>query len=675
MQIVLAVFSLLLLAGPLNKKIQDIAGHRFLSEKWILALIFAALILAMWRFSPGHDYWGERHEISSAIENGTRFIPGSPLAMLINLSVFTLVNSIFLIGASASTTLLSILFGGLYILAAFHLSRILHSKGKDIFRNRILSFLVVISGGYFTLFFGRGGVLPPALVFVLLFIISSILHLRGKAPLYLSAIFLILSILSYAPTFFLLPGFIYLFLIDIRGKGQKKDIAAAVIILIGSWIAVDILSGSYNSLSGPTGSIYSLFSGSSIDFSAYGLSSLIAEWGNSLLIIGPASVTALFFLILSIKNKRNSDTLDPFEERFLATISVSAYLILFLLAERSDSGLRWEIFAIAGPAFAAYSLWAMAGRLAFRSKFGYAAVLIISLGVFQSIPIIASSFSQKIGVKRLQALPLEEGRAEKIIGTRYYENERYPEATEWLERSAKKNEKDDRVWFTIGTINMLEDNIDDAVSNLMKAAALRPDDLQYTESLAEAYIEKSWMEEAVKEYKKLVKADPAQVRYWVRLGYAQNHGKMYDEAIKSYETALGFDPDNDQYLKNLTSAVLNKGSELHEEKKYEEAKSYYLRARRLYPTDWIASNNLALIAIENKDYVEAHRILSEALETNTLSWMLYYNMALVEEEFGNYEEAYEYLRLSTELNKNAPPPNDDIRRILNKLEKQEQDRK
>ena len=62
----------------------------------VLALIFAALIIAMWRFSPGHDYWGERHEISAAITDGTRFIPGSPLAMLINLSVFTVINSIFL---------------------------------------------------------------------------------------------------------------------------------------------------------------------------------------------------------------------------------------------------------------------------------------------------------------------------------------------------------------------------------------------------------------------------------------------------------------------------------------------------------------------------------------------------------------------------------------------------
>ena len=112
MQIVLAALSLLLLAPPINRKVQEAAGHRFFREKWILLLLFAALIAAMWRFSPGHDYWGERHQISDAIEKGTRIIPGSSLAMLINLWVFKAVNSIFLINSSESTALLSIILGG-----------------------------------------------------------------------------------------------------------------------------------------------------------------------------------------------------------------------------------------------------------------------------------------------------------------------------------------------------------------------------------------------------------------------------------------------------------------------------------------------------------------------------------------------------------------------------------
>jgi len=311
-------------------------------------------------------------------------------------------------------------------------------------------------------------------------------------------------------------------------------------------------------------------------------------------------------------------------------------------------------------------------RLADSGKFTYAAVLIVALGIFHSVPMIASSSSRETAIKRLDHLPLSDGRSEKIIGLRYLEDRQFEKASEWLKLSSKENPGDDSVWFNLGIINTHEDKNSEAISDFLKAVRLNPNNIKFKEHLAEAYIENHWMEEAVEEYRKLIAIDSTNVNYWIRLGYTQNHGNMFDDAIESYERVLDFAPDNDQYLKNLTSAVLNKAAALQQDNKFAEARVYYHRAKKLYPTDWIALNNLAMIEIEEENFTAAHEILSEALEMHKYLPTLHYNMALVEEKLGNYANALEHLQRSSELNRNSPPPNDDITRISKKLQEEEE---
>ncbi|MBN2070307.1 MAG: tetratricopeptide repeat protein [Candidatus Krumholzibacteriota bacterium] len=670
-QIVLAAILLLLLIGGINQKILNIFNRIRLSDRWISIIILGIMVILMWQLRSGHDYWGERVEISEAVTNGIFFVPGAPLALMLNQLIFILANSILLLSASSATTLLSIISGGVYILLAAFLSRALHREGKYLSENRTLSLLVVVSGGYFTLFFGSGGNTPLAMLFVILFVVSSITHIRGNTPLWLTAFLFILSIMASLSTLFLLPGFAYLAAVDFREKDRRRGIIPAITVIVILYAAADLSPFWGGSFSGPSRSLFALFREFTHFLASGNTIKLFSDLSNALLLAGPVSITALFFLLTSKRNRHHAAQSSLFEERFLATASVSAFLFLILTAQKIESGLRWDIIAVSGPVFAAYSLWALNSRLAFRSKFGYAALLIFALGIFHSTPMIAISHSDNLGIKRIRELPLPQGGPEKIIGNRYFEKRQFAEATEWLQLSAGKNGEDASVWSTLATINTMEDRKSDAVSNMIKAARLRPDDMEYSEKLAEAYIENNWMEEAIAEYIKLKNADSTRVRYWIRLGYAYNHSSRYDEAIRTYETVLEFDPENDQYLKNLTSALLNKGVELQKEKEYEEAKRYYERARRTYPTDWIASNNLAMIAMEKKEFKQAHKILSEALRSNDFSPTLHYNMALVEEEMGNYSVALDHLRRCGELNRTSPPPNDDIERISKKLREQE----
>ena len=666
----LALMSLLLLNRKINGKAQGLIPEKLFVGKWITIPVFITLLVMMWYFRYGHDYWGERQEIATAVSNGITFRPGAPLAMFLNWLIFRAINSTLFWNAVSSSSLLSVLCGGSFILASASVSRILHEDGKDAWNHRFLSTLFIISNGFFVLFFGGGGNMPPVIVLTLFFIISSILHIRGKVSLYLPAILFIFSVLTHMSSLYLLPGFLYILIRNLRVPGPGKHTVGAIVILLVGWSTMEVVLKFFQGMPGLSSHFLTTLENTVLPFFQGKINRPFATWGNSLLIIGPSSIVAVIMLVSSFGKKRSSERKGAAEENFLATLTVSALVLLLFGVGRIDSGLRWDLFAVAGPAFAVYSLWALKGRLASRSGFGYAAVLLVTAGIFHTLPMIASNYSPLKGQKLILSHPLAPGRAEKIVGIRYFETENYVEAAEWLNVSAEKNDRDDVTWFKMGMAATYNEKDIDAISFLIKAVRLKPDNLEYMENLAEAYINKRWMKDAAYELEKLVQADSMQVRYWTRLGYARNHGGMLDGAIKAYETALAFDPENDLHIKNLTSALLNKGAQLQKEIKFKEAEGYYYRVKRLYPLDWIGSNNLALMAMEVGDFQKAHDILSNALGMNDQSAKLHFNMGLVEEELGNYQKAFDHLRRSSQLSRGTPPPNDHIERVWKKIQEQ-----
>ena len=114
----------------------------------------------------------------------------------------------------------------------------------------------------------------------------------------------------------------------------------------------------------------------------------------------------------------------------------------------------------------------------------------------------------------------------------------------------------------LGRIAMKREEYPEAITHFLDAHELKPADPRYRFELAEALIANRWFPEAIAQLETLTVAHPESVAFWRRLGFARNNGNRYEPAIAAYETALALEPRNEENVRNLVSALLNRGAEL-----------------------------------------------------------------------------------------------------------------
>lgn len=669
--LVLALVALLLTGRKANEASQRLIPPGIVDNRYWAALFLAAAAVIMFIFRSGHDLWGERHGVAAILEAGVWTRPGAPLGMILNDLVFRFLNTVFLMSPSQATTFLSITCGVLFISAAAWAARLVAGARGGDGRQTALCTLFITAGGYAALFFGAGGNTAPAVLFAILFIIASLIHIRGRADLSIPALLLVIAVMVHQSSIYLFAGFIILLVRAAASPGHRMEALRSAAVIVVLWGAAELALPAVTETQGPSGNLVSSLVGALRLLFSQEVGRPLADWANALLLMGPAPLVALAVMIPGAGTTAGSSgRTEKAEEGFLAALVLAAATATLLGAGRVDGGLRWDVFAATAPAFALFSLWGLSNRLPDAKDFRHAVTLLAALGIFHAVPVITAGHSIERGETRMLTLPLEEGENEKIIGIRMLERNEYVKAADWLGLSVEKNPGDDYAWYALGLIDMQKEEYLDAVTHFNRAAELKPENRLYRENLGEAYIGQMWWQEAAYEFEQLALEDPFEVRYWLRLGYARNHGGKFEEAIQAYERALSFDPEDQQYQKNLVSALLNRGAELQKDGLAEDASRYYYRAISIYPLDWVAYNNLAIIAMDSGDPEKAYDILESALRRHPMSSKLHFNMGLVEEELGNYEKALEHLKKSAELNPAAPPPNDHLARVMRKIEEE-----
>ncbi len=137
--------------------------------------------------------------------------------------------------------------------------------------------------------------------------------------------------------------------------------------------------------------------------------------------------------------------------------------------------------------------------------------------------------------------------------------------------------------------------------------------------------------------------------FWRRLGFARNNGNRYEPAIAAYERALALEPHNDENVRNLVSAMLNRGAELQEANRTDDARGMYERVIATYPDDWRASNNLAVIEMRSNRMTKAREILADAITRHPYESSLHFNMGIVLDKLGDYQGALGHMRLARDF--------------------------
>jgi tetratricopeptide (TPR) repeat protein len=638
------------------------------TDGWVTVVMCTAAIVIFWLLRMRHDLWGERQTIAAAVEHDMLRRPGALLGTMLHWLVYRLMNATFLWDGTSTSILLSTLAGAGFVAAASSAARLFDRE--DGFDARGLAAMLIVSNGYIIVFFGCGGNAPVAALFAMLFMVSGLRFLRGEIPLTVPAILFPLAVFAHLPAVYLAPAFLYLLWRAVRSRDTRRQVAAAIGGFLACWVALEIVFTVILKGSGPARYLIALArgivgTGSDLVYTD-GVRHVLTA-ANGFLVLGPVSVAALVLLINRFAGRRNAGEWLREEERMLALSAAPAIILFLLAARRIDGGLRWDIFASAGPAFALYVLFALRRMTDGIGSFRRAAILLTSLGIFHIVPLIVCNVHTGTAERRLLSLPLDTGRGEFIMAERYFAREEYRRALEWYTAAIDKNEVNHAAHARRGTIYMKEEEYIDAVTSFLEAVELDPGNREYRLQLAEAYIAKNWLGEAIDTLETLTAEYPDSTRFWRRLGYARNHKGLYREAIYAYEKALELEPENEINVRNLTSAVLNRAAELQTAGNNEEARILYERAIQLYPADWRAFNNLAVMEMTQGNVDKALDILHGALSKHPFISQLNLNMGLILEQKGEDERALRFLLKSAELDPLHSGAGPHIERLEKKL--------
>ena len=272
------------------------------------------------------------------------------------------------------------------------------------------------------------------------------------------------------------------------------------------------------------------------------------------------------------------------------------------------------------------------------------------IGAFQTLPWLLVNSSSMLAEKRLFSLPLKPGRAEAILAEQGLRDGSIDHAEKMLLKSLEKDPANPATNFLLGRIKYNKEEYVKAIGYLSKALKADSTNIEYRFYLASAYNKKSWLENAIYEFSLLTEEYPDSVRFWLGLGYAYNHSWQFEKALKAYRRAYELQPDSDICKRSLVSALVNRGTELYEKKKPDEARKYLLEAISLIPTAWEAYNNLVVLEMNEGNLDIAEKIARDILELKPSSADLNFNMGMILEKKGDIEGALKYYETSVKLN-------------------------
>ena len=516
----------------------------------------------------------------------------------------------------------------------------------------------VLAGGYSAVFFG--GAAAPALGTAAagLFIVVSLLHIRGRVPLLVPGLTLLLAVGATAGTVFLAGGFLVLLIGCLADRTRRAEaipaLLAIALVAIAAELAVRAFAGA-----GTAGRL-ALSLRAAIDAARSDGAAAALAPVNIVLAAGPAAVLGLVLLVRTAGRREDR---SGAAWRFLGVTALCAVLLAVVAGTKARGGLRADLFAPVGAVLAFYGIASLGRSPGMRGRLVPAAVLLTALGLYHLAPFVAVDASLGLGQRRVLALPLPQGKAEHLIGAQAMHDRDWKVAAEWLGEASRKDPRNASILYELGRADMRLDEPLDAISQFARALRIEPHRTSYRAWLAEAFIANQWYEEASAQLDTLTRAYPDSARLWTRLGFARNHGRMFAGAVEAYERALRLDPDNEEYERNLTSALLNRGVELQESGDYDGARAMYRRARVAYPLDWVSQNNLAVLEMDQGNWERAHSILSQALTEHPHIPQLHYNMSRVNDHFGEYGEALYHVRRGIQLDRFGTPPVEEVARL------------
>lgn len=419
---------------------------------------------------------------------------------------------------------LSVLFGvGTVAIFPLFLKQLSSSK-----IDQLLIGLVVIGSGFIQLFFGYVELYAQTVLALLLYLLLSLMHLRGKATFFFPSLAYALLASCHLGMLSLAPSYAYLAYLDLRKRSWEKTLASvmsAVLLFAG----LVMLSGYtpatfWNNLTGGekihflspvmTGNIWQPYTLFSIWH--------IIDFLNLIILISPFTLLLIPLAIGAFwRTERWSNNQWVFH--LLTTFCGAG----FVFVANPDLGMSrdWDVlglYIIPAVVFVAVTIaqW-LQNYPALRT----AVVSIVAITMVHTLAWVGINASSERSLARFQSLQDERFWSTGALGNAYEElaiyfrNQRdYTRAQEYFEKYLTLYPTNGRVWTSLANLHQLQNNIDGAIRAWEKAIEHGQAKEEIYVELGRLYIQRERFEEGRKLTETALKRFPRSAKLYNNMG-------------------------------------------------------------------------------------------------------------------------------------------------------------
>lgn len=552
--------ALLLLACAFVMRRRDAVCSRFehvpdLSNKRTAITVGGSTLLGgvlFWIGRARHTYLGDGNVLIDSIPTGQQFHPREPLTMLLQHLIHDAAAPAFGAGARRpdavahdALALGSVLAGMLFIVVAWILAReiaaLMNRNGENTSRPGMTALMtaIILAQGYIMLFFGYVENYAFYTVALAFYLWAALRFMRGRCPLLVPALALIVAMALHLVGVILVPSFGVLVVWTLLRRSSRvkgfRDLAIGAVAFFGLvWIG-SIAEAGYNPFSTLLELTGVALTRKNETVSAFSPTHL-RNFVNEQLLIGPLG---LMMFIGGVAAAFVGRTQRAIAGVFLIAAG-AAYFVASVFAGDSNLGYArdWDVWAPGGVVFttAGLGLFALAVTESRRMAAPLLCALIVSL--YHTIPWIAVNASEDRALARLKVLPLGLGRSEVLVGTWYERRGDTAAAKEWYEQAIRTNRYNNNAYYLLASVAMQQGNFDLAVRSLENSVALRPDKLLFRESLVRALFLSGRGGEAIPHLDEILKNKPQSASNWALYGEALKGAGRPTQARLAFEKAL-----------------------------------------------------------------------------------------------------------------------------------------
>jgi tetratricopeptide (TPR) repeat protein len=536
--------------GSILARLELFSGRALARTLFAVLLVIAGGAL-FWLLRNRTHFLGDGYLVGELMDRGVGFRTFDFLDFYLHALVWKILQSGEGVSSFRVYAWASLLAGMGYLLAARWLSlRLMPDPG-----GRVLLFSLLVFAGPIQLFFGYVESYSFQAVFVLLYLGSAVLALRGEGSLWRSGLFFGLACAFHTTTLFLAPTLLYLAFCRATEHGTLKRavstilpavavvaVGAAILLLSGytyKHFEFDILENRH------TRSIFLSLQGSHGLLSLYHLKDL----ANLVLLLVP--VPSLLLLVTLIR--RPKALWENHERRFLMVGAVFLVLLLIGIDRKLGGSRDWDLFAahiavVTLLAVLSWRSWASPEGSA-PGKAGFLMVTALALVG----PWVWVNGGEERSINRFRDMiadfsSFKKAYAHEEIAKHYRNSGDFEKALMEYQICVDTFPGNARFWAVLGGMKVQTGRVDEAVGDYKKALEIEPDNIAAHKMLIQAYQLQGKPAETLPLFRNLTKRLGNDAALWAQYGIMARAARRYGIAIEALEKSIALQPSKRMQL-------------------------------------------------------------------------------------------------------------------------------